>query len=202
MYYSTLSIEYCVERIFKTMNKLSYSLRRLSLCDMAIVWVKNRESMNILRIFLSKNRDSVCKNIKKLFPRAKQRQDKKISFIAKKIRFYSKGKHTHFNSALLKKSTPPGFQLVVYRAISQIPYGRVITYKNLARIIGTKSFRAVGNALAKNPFPIIIPCHRVVSSNRRIGGFQSGENLKKDLLRLEGITFDRKGRILEKFFLK
>ena len=94
------------------------------------------------------------------------------------------------------------FQWAVLCAARQIPSGRVTTYKGLARLIGTKSARAVGNALAKNPFPLVIPCHRVVGFDRKIGGFQLEGDLKKFLLQLEGVEFDEKGRVSEEFFLK
>jgi methylated-DNA-[protein]-cysteine S-methyltransferase len=92
------------------------------------------------------------------------------------------------------------FQRAVYIKTRRIPCGMVISYKGLAKLVGTESARAVGRALAKNPFPIIVPCHRIVSSDRRIGGFQAGGHLKKRLLKLEGVKFDKKGRILKKFF--
>jgi len=96
----------------------------------------------------------------------------------------------------------------------RVPSGRVITYKGLAGYIGCGSARAVGNALSKNPFPIVVPCHRVVRADRRPGGFtvsagmrksarkKSAHNLKKGLLELEGVTFDGNGKIPEKFFIK
>jgi methylated-DNA-[protein]-cysteine S-methyltransferase len=68
----------------------------------------------------------------------------------------------------------------------EIPYGQVISYNELAKRIGNpNSARAVGNAVGANPIPIIVPCHRVVSS-RGLGGYSSGIEIKKMLLRLEG----------------
>ena len=99
------------------------------------------------------------------------------------------------------QEVPSQFQRRVYRALKRIPRGKVITYKGLAKRIGTASARAVGNALAGNPFPLIIPCHRVVNSSRKIGRFKLGRNLKKKLLKLEGVTFDKDERIPEKFFV-
>lgn len=94
------------------------------------------------------------------------------------------------------------FQWSVLCAARQIPSGRVTTYKDLARLIGSKSARGVGNALARNPFPLAIPCHRVVGSDRKIGGFQGGGDLKRFLLQLEGVEFDEEGRIPEEFFVR
>ena len=90
----------------------------------------------------------------------------------------------------------------------RVPRGRVVTYKVLAGYIGCGSARAVGGALSKNPFPIMVPCHRVVCADRRPGGFtvssgkrKSARDLKKTLLELEGVTFDGNGKIPKKFFM-
>ena len=83
------------------------------------------------------------------------------------------------------------FQVKVWKAISEIPKGEVRTYKQLAKAIKKpKAIRAVANACGKNPYPIKIPCHRVVASNGYIGGYsgKGGINQKKSLLRKEGVT--------------
>ena len=83
------------------------------------------------------------------------------------------------------------FQVKVWKAISKIPKGEVRTYKELARIIKKpKAIRAVANACGKNPYPIRIPCHRVVGSNGYLGGYsvKGGIKQKKSLLRKEGVT--------------
>jgi len=83
------------------------------------------------------------------------------------------------------------FQVKVWKAISKIPKGEVRTYKQLAKAIKKpKAIRAVANACGKNPYPIKIPCHRVVGSNGYIGGYsgKGGIKQKKNLLRKEGVT--------------
>jgi methylated-DNA-[protein]-cysteine S-methyltransferase len=71
----------------------------------------------------------------------------------------------------------------VLNAVKEIPYGQTRSYKWIADLIGNpKSSRAVGQALNKNPLPIIIPCHRVIKSNGNIGGYLYGENIKILLL--------------------
>ena len=77
------------------------------------------------------------------------------------------------------------FQNLVLKEISRIPYGQTMSYKEIAAIIGhPNSSRAVANACGKNPYPIIIPCHRVVRSDGKIGGYSGpgGESQKKKLL--------------------
>jgi methylated-DNA-[protein]-cysteine S-methyltransferase len=78
------------------------------------------------------------------------------------------------------------FQKKVYGVVKKIPSGEVRTYGWVAKRIGNpKAARAVGNALNKNPFPIIVPCHRVVAKDG-LGGFAKGLKAKKRLLRSEG----------------
>ena len=79
------------------------------------------------------------------------------------------------------------FQRQVWRAILRIPYGRVRSYRWVAdRIGGSHYARAVGNALGANPVPIIVPCHRIVTSDGSLGGFTGGLPIKRKLLALEG----------------
>lgn len=83
------------------------------------------------------------------------------------------------------------FERKAYKSLSQVSYGKLITYCGLARSIGKpKSARAVGNTMAKNPLPLVIPCHRVVKSDGSIGNFsaEGGVALKKQLLELEALN--------------
>ena len=90
---------------------------------------------------------------------------------------------------LTNKKKFTSFQLQVFEEIKKIPRGQVITYKELAKRIGRpNAYRAVANANARNPLPIIIPCHRVVRSSGEIGGYKGGVINKKYLLSLENKT--------------
>ena len=89
-----------------------------------------------------------------------------------------------------KKLIGTDFQVKVWNAISKIPKGKVKTYKELARSIRKpKASRAVANACGKNPFPIKIPCHRVIRSDGRLGGYSGKGRIKtkRKLLRSEGV---------------
>ncbi|MBN2538724.1 MAG: MGMT family protein [Deltaproteobacteria bacterium] len=93
------------------------------------------------------------------------------------------------------------FQRRVLLETMQIPWGSVTSYGDLAKKISAPgAARAVGSALAKNPFPLIIPCHRVVKSDGSVGQFGGGAELKKALLRLEGVQIDDRERIAPAFF--
>lgn len=86
------------------------------------------------------------------------------------------------------------FQKRCYQALMKVPAGKVTTYSELARAIGSKASRAVGSAMAKNKQLITIPCHRVVRSNGEIGQYANGSKKKADLLTSEGIKI-RNGKI-------
>lgn len=78
------------------------------------------------------------------------------------------------------------FEKKVYQELLKIPYGQTCSYKDIAEKIGNnKSYRAVGNANNKNKIPIIIPCHRVIGSNKKLTGYAGGLEIKEFLLNLE-----------------
>lgn len=92
----------------------------------------------------------------------------------------------------IKKLKGTEFQKKVWTAISKIPRGKTITYKELATKIGRPlAVRAVGNAVGSNPHPIIIPCHRVVKTDGSLGGYsgKGGIKTKIKLLKSEGINY-------------
>ena len=83
------------------------------------------------------------------------------------------------------------FEKLVFKEIDKIPYGETKSYSEIAEAIGKpKSFRAVANACGKNPIPIIRPCHRVICSDGRSGGYSSsgGTRLKSKLLKIESYS--------------
>ena len=90
------------------------------------------------------------------------------------------------------------FQKKVYSLCRKIPKGRVSTYKEIGRAIGKRGqiYRAVGAALNKNPFAPKVPCHRVVNSDGRVGGFARGARKKIKLLEKEGVKV-KKGKIAD-----
>jgi len=80
------------------------------------------------------------------------------------------------------------------KAVGKIPYATTKSYKEIANNIGSPNgHRAVANANAINPIPIVIPCHRVIKSNGELGGYGGGSQLKKDLLKFEKANLNLKG---------
>ena len=85
----------------------------------------------------------------------------------------------------------------VYRKLLKVKKGKIITYGDLAKAVGLKNGqRTIGMIMKNNPFPIIIPCHRVVKFNGEIGGYAYGKKIKSNILSKEGITI-RDGKIID-----
>ncbi len=107
------------------------------------------------------------------------------------LREYFEERSTLFDLPLdLSVGTP--FQQAVWRATAEVPWGQPATYGEIAISIGNPgASRAVGNALGRNPIPIIVPCHRVLAAGARLGGFSGGLWFKRKLLALEGFNVIR-----------
>lgn len=107
---------------------------------------------------------------------------------------YLDGKRTEFDLPLDLRGTP--FQREVWDALLRIPYGEMCSYGDLAREIGRPTaVRAVGAANGANPIPLIVPCHRVIASDRKLGGYGGGLELKARLLAMER-SGPRQGQLL------
>ena len=96
---------------------------------------------------------------------------------------YFKGNNPEITMSLAPCGTE--FQHKVWKELECIPYGKTITYGNIAKKLGIKSGQAVGGAVGKNPISIIIPCHRVVGKNNTLTGYAGGTDKKLELLKLE-----------------
>ena len=98
---------------------------------------------------------------------------------------YFKGKRKCFDIPL-DLSSSSKLNESVWEEIYKIPFGETISYKELAERAGfPKAWRAVGSAVGRNPIPIIVPCHRVVAANEKLGGFSLGIDVKINLLKIE-----------------
>ena len=110
---------------------------------------------------------------------------------AKQIDSYLKGSQLKFNLPLKVSGTP--FQLAVWKAIAKVPFGKTVSYGEIAKAIGKPlASRAVGAAVGANPTPLLVGCHRVLGSNGSLTGYSGGQGLKtkKLLLDFEGIEYD------------
>ena len=104
--------------------------------------------------------------------------------VAEQLGEYFAGERRGFDLDLDLRGTP--FQLDVWRALREIPYGDTVSYGDIARQIGRpKAVRAVGTANGSNPIPVIVPCHRVIGASGKLTGFGGGLEAKSYLLNLE-----------------
>ncbi len=104
-----------------------------------------------------------------------------------KITRYFTGQHVSFDDLPFDDSHATEFQRRVWRVTRAIPYGTTRTYHEMARAVGRpNAARAVGQCMARNPLPIIIPCHRLVGSSGDLRGFGGGIAMKRALLEMEG----------------
>jgi methylated-DNA-[protein]-cysteine S-methyltransferase len=123
--------------------------------------------------------------------------NEKIAALIAGIQSFLSGKNVEFDIDILDLESCRPFQRRVLLAEFGIPRGYVSTYGRIARYLGVPGgARAVGNALARNPFPIVIPCHRALRSDGSIGGFQGGLAMKVRLLEMEGVSFRPDGRVV------
>ncbi len=105
-----------------------------------------------------------------------------------RLRRYFGGERVDFGDVKIDLTDHCPFHAKVLAAAQRIPHGTLVTYDELARMAGSpRAARAAGSAMAANDTPIIVPCHRVIASGGKIGGFGGGPEWKRELLRLEGI---------------
>jgi len=165
--------------------------------SVCFIWSILNESPLIVHILLSRPGLSAENQASKLYPNSRTSSCKEIDEIASSIRAFLEGEDIKFSLNIVDLSQCTKFQQSVLRAQHAIPRGSVSTYGFIAAHVGAPGgARAIGNALAANPFPLIVPCHRTILSNLHLGGFQSGTEMKRALLEREGIVFDDAGRVI------
>ena len=166
-----------------------------------IVWRETSEGAKVHRLLLpgegipaEEVMRTTCAGIRPL-------SNPTIEVLTEQIRSFLKGEAVDFEVRLVDLGECSEFQKSVLLAEHKIPRGWVSTYGRIARSLGSpNAARAVGTALARNPFPIIIPCHRTVRSNGDLGGFGGGLKMKRALLELEGVEFSATGKVLSDRF--
>lgn len=113
-----------------------------------------------------------------------ERDDTKFDDLRQQMREFESNRRSYFNLPLHMIGTE--FRLSVWKALQTIPYGTIVTYTDVAKMIGKpKAVRAVASAIGKNPLMILVPCHRVNGKNGGLHGFGGGLDLKVELQDLE-----------------
>jgi len=161
-----------------------------------IIWSAAGQGPKILRVLLSKPAICAESRASELYPDTRTSSCAEVDAVASGVKKLLGGDSIEFSLDVADLSSCGEFQQRVLRAEHAIPRGSVSTYKLIAAHLGKPNgARAVGNALANNPFPLIVPCHRAIRSDRNLGGYQGGLEMKRALLTREGITFDNSGRV-------
>jgi len=116
----------------------------------------------------------------------------KLDEARRELEDYFEGRRDAFDLSLDLSLVRGEFTRKVLRATSRIPFGRTLTYTQVALKAGSpRGSRAAGNALGSNPIPIVVPCHRVIHASGGLGGYTGGLDRKEFLLRLEGVLGER-----------
>lgn len=167
-------------------NLFAYTVVDTTLSQISIV----RSKQGLCRISIHSSRSSALESIAKQFPQATESPDS-FGDLPQRLRRYVSGERIVFNDKLdLSNATP--FQRAVWEAVHAIPHGETRTYEWIAkRISRPKAIRAVGQALKRNPLPIVVPCHRVIGKDGGLTGFSCGIEVKKRLLDIESSSLEK-----------
>ncbi len=179
------------------MTFLFFSIFTSLLDTFTIVWKEIDSEARVQHIFLSDPEKKSEIKARDAFTTIELGSSVIIEALGLKIAQVLRGEKINFDLQLIDLDQCFNIQKKVLLAEHGIPRGWISTYKRIANKIGVPNgARVVGNALARNPFPIVIPCHRAIKSNGELGGFQGGIKMKRALLEMEGIIFSNKGKVI------
>lgn len=174
----------------------TYTLLDTPLGCVGIVWKTCSLRLKVQRVVLSTATGEVEQVLRRSYPNVEPSPRSAILDLCNGISAFLDGKAVSFALEDLDLDSCSAFQRSALLAEYGVPRGCVTTYGRLARHIGVPgAARAVGSALARNPFPLLIPCHRAIRSDGMVGGFQAGSDAKRRLLQLEGIRVSASGHV-------
>lgn len=183
------SIQWKVVRAFSTSVPTRFG-------TILVVW-QGEETPILSRIYLPRDGSALFSQAHADFPKLEQWNDSQpfpdlISTAIEALKAAAESKPVQSPLELLMPGLERlnNFSKTILLLEASIPFGHVSTYLELAKASGKHSaFRAVANVLSHNPFPLLIPCHRVISSNGFLAGYQGGLEMKRFLLEREGVPF-------------
>jgi methylated-DNA-[protein]-cysteine S-methyltransferase len=177
-----------------------YQIIKVKKEEIGLVWQNVRGKSQVEHIYLPNPKRRLKERIIKDFPGIDKIPRKIPGGIDDRIVKLYFGKKENVDLSLLNLSNLTDFSAKVLKQACKIQRGKVATYSGLAAKLGTpRAARAVGTALANNPFPIIIPCHRVVRADGSLGGFGGGLRMKRELLDREGVALNAEDRVNAEF---
>jgi methylated-DNA-[protein]-cysteine S-methyltransferase len=176
-------------------SQVSYLTRTSRFGTIAVAWTEQRAGPRVCRVFLPVGR--IDRAVVAALPGARRVADPAMSELGDALQAFLEGESVWFSLRAVDWSVCSPFQRAVLKAEHAIPRGRVSTYGLIAAAIGVpRGARAVGGALATNPFPLIVPCHRAITSDGGLGGYQGGAAMKRALLLSEGVEVTARGRVV------
>ncbi len=165
---------------------IQWSYKKSSIGYCLIAWVEEGVCSLSLHPLKSHKAEALA-DLKNRFAGMQLTENNDIPFWVDVEKFL-KGKGSSKTIPLVLKGTD--FQRNVWRALNKVPASKTTSYKDLAEAVGSpKAYRAVGSAVGANPIGVLIPCHRVLRSDKGIGGFRWGLDAKRKLLQMEGISY-------------
>ena len=171
-----------------------------------LVWTEFGKKRQVQQILLSRPEQMIEESLTSLYPRAIPHEGKDLPHLVGKIEAYLAGQDISFSLADLGEkglSEEKTLRRNILLQAMAIPRGMVDSYGGLAEKIGhSRAARVVGTAMATNPFPLVVPCHRLVRSDGSVGQFGGGVPMKKGLLNMEGVLFDHKGKVFAANFYR
>lgn len=172
-----------------------YQIIKAANDEIGLVWEDAGGKTQVERIYLP-GREKMVTRILRDFPAAEKKPRGNPAGLPHLIVDLYYGKKRRVDLSFLNLSGLTLFSAKVLQQAFQIPRGNVCTYSSLAARAGfPRAARAAGSVMANNPFPLVIPCHRVIRADGTTGQFGGGAGLKKRLLGREGVLFDAKGRV-------
>ena len=172
-----------------------YQIMKAGSDEIGWVWEEAGTQVRLERIYLP-GREKMIQRILRDFPAARKSAGGLSGSLAHLIGDLFLGKERRVDLSLLNLSGLTKFSARVLKETLGIPRGKVCAYSGLAERAGfPRAARAVGSVMANNPFPLAIPCHRVIRADGTTGHFGGGADMKKRLLEREGIPFDAAGRV-------
>ena len=181
------------------MKPVSHMLVPSPFGTLILLWHDTAEGPKVARVLLPTDGKITEEMMLVLRREGPSRSVPEMRAWASRIVRFLEGDDVDFPLDVLALETCSKFQQRVLRAEHAIPRGWVSTYGRIAAHLGApKAARAVGRALAANPFPIFVPCHRAIRSDMMLGGYQGGAAMKRALLEREGLALSPEGKVLTK----